>query len=104
MLAAGGETISMSSLRILTYWPAVDLWHNLVFLIAMAQNPTVQLRVQEELDTVLAGRLPGIEDRGSLPYCEAVVKEVMRWRPVLPLGAPFLSRLSSIALVLTCIL
>ncbi|KAJ6508728.1 cytochrome P450 [Mycena sanguinolenta] len=57
------------------------------FFLAMATHPDVQKRAQIEIDTVVGThRLPGFEDRSSLPYVEAVYREVLRWRPVLPLG------------------
>ena len=59
------------------------------FIYAMAANPSVQSRAQSELDTVLGpGRTPTFEDRPRLPYIEAVCREVLRWRPAVPLGTP----------------
>ena len=53
----------------------------------MALHPGVQARAQDELDSVIGrDRLPAISDRGSLPYVEAVIQEVMRWHPMLPLS------------------
>lgn len=53
----------------------------------MTLHPEVQKRAQEELDLVVGpDRLPSLEDRPNLPYVEAVVKEVLRWNPVGPLG------------------
>ncbi|EIW84453.1 cytochrome P450 [Coniophora puteana RWD-64-598 SS2] len=61
----------------------------MVFLLAMVQNPDVQKRAQEEIDSILgSGRLPQFSDRQSLPYIEAVCRETLRWRPVAPLGIP----------------
>ncbi|CAE6394224.1 unnamed protein product [Rhizoctonia solani] len=61
----------------------------LVFLVAMIHNPDVQTNAQEELDAVLGDqRLPEMEDQDSLPYISRVIKEVLRWRPVVPLGVP----------------
>ncbi|KAF7365093.1 O-methylsterigmatocystin oxidoreductase [Mycena venus] len=58
-----------------------------VFIMAMALNPEVVRKAQNEIDTVVGvGRLPGFEDRGALSYCEAVFREVLRWRPIAPLG------------------
>jgi cytochrome P450 len=57
------------------------------FFIAISLNPHVQSKAQEELDRVLGcGRLPGFGDRTSLPYIEAIYREVMRWHPAIPLG------------------
>ncbi|CAE6452922.1 unnamed protein product [Rhizoctonia solani] len=61
----------------------------LVFVVAMIHNPDVQTKAQEELDAVLGNqRLPTMEDQDSLPYISRVIKEVLRWRPVVPLGVP----------------
>ncbi|KAL0956442.1 hypothetical protein HGRIS_002590 [Hohenbuehelia grisea] len=57
--------------------------------MAMALHPHVVLRAQKELDEVLHGdRLPTFDDRPSLPYIDAIFREVLRWRPVTPLGFP----------------
>ncbi|KAF8342432.1 cytochrome P450 [Amanita rubescens] len=61
----------------------------LVFFMAMALYPSVQKRVQDEIDRVVGtDRLPSYEDKPSLPIVEAVVRETLRWRPVVPLGVP----------------
>ncbi|TFK48072.1 cytochrome P450 [Heliocybe sulcata] len=58
-----------------------------VFIIAMAMHPQVQQRAQAELDKVVGlGRLPDFADRDSLPYINAIMKELTRWQPVLPVG------------------
>jgi hypothetical protein len=55
----------------------------------MVLNPDVQRRAQADIDMVVdMDRLPDFGDRPSLPYIDAVVREVMRWRPVIPLGRP----------------
>ncbi|KAF7346388.1 O-methylsterigmatocystin oxidoreductase [Mycena sanguinolenta] len=57
------------------------------FFIAMAIHPDAQKKAQAEIDTVIGThRLPEFEDRASLPYVEALYREVMRWKPVFPLG------------------
>ncbi|PPQ96376.1 hypothetical protein CVT26_004978 [Gymnopilus dilepis] len=58
------------------------------FLAAMLQFPEVQRKAQEELDRVLEGRLPEFTDEENLPYISAIIKEVLRWKPVAPLGIP----------------
>lgn len=56
----------------------------------MVLNPGVQRRAQDELDSVLRGsRLPTIENRNSLPYVDAIVKEVLRWVSIVPMGGCF---------------
>lgn len=53
----------------------------------MVLHPEIQARAQAELDSVLGGtRLPEPSDRDSLPYVNCVLREVLRWRTVGPLG------------------
>lgn len=53
----------------------------------MAAYPEVQCKAQAELDTVIGrDRLARIEDRPSLPYIEALIKELHRYRPITPLA------------------
>ena len=54
----------------------------------MTKNPHIQKKAQEEIDSVIGnGRLPKIEDREALPFTVSVLKEVLRWRPVVPMGS-----------------
>ena len=49
--------------------------------------PHVQKKAQKEIDTVVGrSRLPTGADRESLPYVNAIVKEVLRMYPVAPIG------------------
>ncbi|KAJ6500677.1 cytochrome P450 [Mycena sanguinolenta] len=60
-----------------------------VFILAMTLYPTVMRTAQAELDEVVGhGRVPLSSDRPNLPYLDAIVKEVLRWRPAAPLGMP----------------
>ena len=53
----------------------------------MMMYPEVQRKAQEEIDRVIGhDRLPTLADQASLPYIDAVAKEVLRWNPVAPLG------------------
>jgi cytochrome P450 len=53
----------------------------------MVKYPEVQRKAHAELDYVIGrSRLPNFQDRESLPYISAIVKETMRWQPVSPLG------------------
>ena len=75
----------------------------------MVCYPEVQKEAQKELDNVLNGRLPELDDISSLPYLSALIKEVyryvetcvyfrnsfryvkslLRWEPLGPLGKTF---------------
>lgn len=58
----------------------------------MSLSPHVVRKAQEEIDRVIGNdRLPTSMDRPNLPYIEAVVKEVLRWHPVAPMGLPHTS-------------
>jgi cytochrome P450 len=53
----------------------------------MALYPDVVRKAHGELDAVVGqNRLPDFSDQSSLPYICAIVKEVLRWYPVTPLG------------------
>jgi cytochrome P450 len=53
----------------------------------MALYPEVQRKAQTEIDQVVGNsRLPDFSDEDALPYVQAVLKEVLRWHPVAPLG------------------
>uniref|UniRef100_A0A0W0F784 Cytochrome p450 n=1 Tax=Moniliophthora roreri TaxID=221103 RepID=A0A0W0F784_MONRR len=55
-------------------------------IVAMLAFPDVQRKVQAEIDAVIGQtRIPMLGDMENLPYMRAVVKEVLRWRPVLPI-------------------
>jgi len=58
------------------------------FILAMTLHPEAQKRAQAELDAVLGDRLPTFADKDDLPFVTAVMKEVLRWIPVLPLAVP----------------
>lgn len=53
----------------------------------MALFPAVQRKIQQEIDSVVGtDRLPTVRDRPRMPYVEATMKEVLRWKPALPLS------------------
>ncbi|KAI9444595.1 cytochrome P450 [Lactarius indigo] len=57
--------------------------------LAMVMHPEVQQRAHIELDTVVGrSRAPTFSDAPNLPYIQAIVKEVLRWRPALPFSLP----------------
>ncbi|XP_006457266.1 hypothetical protein AGABI2DRAFT_212609 [Agaricus bisporus var. bisporus H97] len=72
--AAGLETTSVSLMT---------------FILVMLLHPDIQKRAKEELDSVMGhDRLPEFSDKPELPYLSAVLKEVFRWNPIVPLGVP----------------
>ena len=55
----------------------------------MTLNPRVVAKAQEELDRVVGKeRLPDFSDKDDLPYIDALVKELLRWGPPLPISVP----------------
>ncbi|KAG0699195.1 cytochrome P450 [Suillus ampliporus] len=55
------------------------------FFLAMTLFPEVQKKAQAEIDAVVGpDRLPAFADRASLPYIEALTKEILRWNVVVP--------------------
>ena len=59
------------------------------FILAMTLWPDIQARAQAELDAVVGTswtRFPTFADRVRLPYINAIVLEVLRWNPAVPLG------------------
>jgi cytochrome P450 len=60
---------------------------NSSFFLLMSLHPEVQQKAQEEIDSVVGhDRLPNAQDRKDLPYVAAIMREVMRLNPVVPLG------------------
>jgi len=73
MMYAAGTDTTVSSLS--------------TFFLAMLANPDAQKKAQQEIDSIVGrGNLPGFSDEDALPYVAAVVKEVLRWRNVVPFG------------------
>ncbi|OCH86921.1 cytochrome P450 [Obba rivulosa] len=59
----------------------------LSFVLTMALNPEKQKLAQAQIDPVIGeGRLPALKDREDLPYVNGMLKETMRWLPVVPMG------------------
>ncbi|BGO88536.1 hypothetical protein NBRC10512_003366 [Rhodotorula toruloides] len=59
----------------------------IAFVLAMVTHPEAQRKAQQELDQVVgSSRSPTWDDEANLPYCRALLKEVLRWRPVAVLG------------------
>ena len=72
LIEAGSETTSTT----------INNW-----ILAMTLNPDTMKKAQEEVDRVVGSdRLPDFDDEKDLPYIKAMVKEVLRWRPVNKFG------------------
>ena len=57
----------------------------LYFILAMRLHPEIQAKAQAQVDAVVGrDRLPVFADRPNLPYVEAVLMEVLRWNPIVP--------------------
>lgn len=54
----------------------------------LAKYPTIQDEIRKELEDVLQGRPPSMEDLNHLPLTDASILETMRIRPVVPVGIP----------------
>jgi hypothetical protein len=55
----------------------------------MTINPEIQRVAQGEIDSVIGNnRLPTFDDRASLPYIEAIYRELLRFAPPVPLCIP----------------
>jgi len=58
----------------------------------MVNYPETQRKVQAELDEVVGpNRLPTFKDRPNLPYLNAVILELMRWKHFAPFGLPHMT-------------
>ncbi|KAI5994900.1 cytochrome P450 [Pisolithus orientalis] len=82
MLAGGADTGKQTNVP-------QTVSSNYAFFLAMTLYPEVQRKAQAEIDAVIGSdRLPTFADRESLPYVEALVKEVYRWHAVVPVVLP----------------
>ena len=76
MIVAGSETSSTTV-----------MWA----IVLLASRPDVQRRLHSELDTIVgnsAARLPSLSDRQNMPYIEATILELMRYKTIVPLSVP----------------
>jgi hypothetical protein len=107
--AGGSDTVSIrirgstEDLIIYTLLPLQSVSIVLGFFLAMALNPHVLKKAQEEIDNIIGShRLPSISDRSQLPYIDALVREVFRWNVVLPIGQPWFIKSIYDRRVITC--
>ena len=57
-------------------------------LLVMALHPEIQKKAQADIEKVAPNRLPTFDDYDSLPYIKAIIKEILRWGTIAPLGLP----------------
>ncbi|KAF8595453.1 cytochrome P450 [Ceratobasidium sp. AG-I] len=77
----------------------------ITFILAMVLYPEVQARARAEIDSVLkdGDRLPELSDKESMPYINCVIKEVLRWQSILPMGERSTCSVQSIIILNTLI-
>ncbi|KAF1919306.1 cytochrome P450 [Ampelomyces quisqualis] len=77
IMAAGGDNTRMS----------IN-----IFVMAMVTRPEVQKQGRDEVDRLCTDgeslRLPCMSDLSEMPYVASMIKEVMRWRPTVPIVPP----------------
>ncbi|KAG8912211.1 hypothetical protein FRC01_005222 [Tulasnella sp. 417] len=81
---ANEEILAMSGLAI--YVGGVETTETTMqsFIYAMIQFPSVQKKVQAEIDRVVGSkRFPAFKDQADLPYLHAVMLETLRWNQAL---------------------
>lgn len=55
----------------------------------MALHPEIQKKGQKIMDEALGGnRMPTFADAGSIPYVDAIINEVLRWKPAVTVCIP----------------
>ncbi|XP_041458227.1 cytochrome P450 2U1-like [Lytechinus variegatus] len=61
-------------------------------ILYMAGCPDIQEKVCQEIDTVIGSEgTPHYDDRTRMPYTEATIAELLRIRPIAPLGIPHIN-------------
>ena len=62
-------------------------------VLYLIHNPEVQTRMRKEIDNVIGqSQIPSMIHKSSLPYCEAVILEVLRIGCVAPFSLPHTAR------------
>ncbi|KAG2337682.1 cytochrome P450 [Suillus weaverae] len=85
------EEDTMKSVALMGYIAGIETTASALqtFLLAMVLYPDVQAQARAEIDqAVRHDKMPCLDDRALLPYLDAILREVLRWYPVGPLGVP----------------
>ncbi|KAG1771066.1 cytochrome P450 [Suillus placidus] len=85
------EEDTMKSVALMGYVAGIETTASILqtFLLAMVLYPDVQAQARAEIDqAVRHDKMPCLDDRALLPYLDAILREVLRWYPVGPLGVP----------------
>lgn len=88
---AGSDTVRATEIGVVYLTHATQTVAALYTLIyALVMHPEVVKKAHEELDRVVGrDRLPEFTDKAYLPYITAITHEVLRWKPIAPLGMAF---------------
>jgi len=90
-LDAQGEEDLIKSTAAILYGAGSDTTAATIasFILAMSMYPEIRAKAQTDLDRVVGpDHLPTWDDRPSLPYIDAILKETLRWSTATPLGVP----------------
>jgi len=70
-------------------------------ILGLVTHPDVYSLAQAEIDLVVGdSRTPNFSDK--LPYIDALIQEVLRWRPVGPLALPHATSEADVSIPLSC--
>ncbi|KAG1723718.1 cytochrome P450 [Suillus paluster] len=86
---------TMKEIALMAYMGGIDTTTSALrtFLLAMLLYPDVQARARAEINQVVGhDKMPCLDDRPSLPYLSAILREVLRWYPPAPLGSEWYMR------------
>lgn len=57
-------------------------------VLLMAYHPETQAKMRQEIEEVVGDQIVTLEHKSQLNYVQSFIAEVMRFRPVVPLGLP----------------
>ncbi|KAJ7692267.1 cytochrome P450 [Mycena rosella] len=100
-IATGKAPTSFVSNALSMEWPEHDPDYSedsirdtagIIFNAGSHTTVSIQKKAQMEIDLVVGrDRLPTLEDKPALQYITALVKELLRWKPVAPLSPHFVA-------------